>query len=163
MEKKRIVVLSLSTIAALGMIGSIAFIGVNSALADDSSSGYPQIVKNIASKFGLSEAEVQTVFEDTRKQRMSDELDQAVTDGKITADQKALIVARQEEMKTKMDEIKNKSLTDEERKAAVKALMDEQKAWMESNNIPQGVMRGGPGGGHGPREGMGIRGGRAEM
>ena len=84
---------------------------------------------------------------------MTERLDQAVTDGKITAEQKDLIIAKGKEMKQKMEEIRNLS-SDTERKTAMEQLRTDTEKWLSDNKIdqrflgPLGGMRG-PGRGHG--------------
>ncbi len=98
-------------------------------------------------------------------------LTQAVTDGKLTQAQADLITAKQAEIKTFLDGLKDK--TPAERAAAVTAQVATWKAWATSNGIPDGFFRlpeargdmgmmgqGGPRGGRGGFRGQGGRGGR---
>lgn len=111
------------------------------------------LVSMIASKFGLNESQVQTVF-DTHRQQMQQErldemnskIDTAVTAGKLTAAQAA-------SLKTKMKEVHSVSAkTQDERKAS----HDELKTWATSQNIDlssilgEFEMRGGRGRGQRP-------------
>lgn len=61
-------------------------------------------------------------------------LDQAVKSGKITQAQEDLLIAKQTEVKTFMDSLKDKSQTD--REAAIKTEMTSLTQWAQSNNIP---------------------------
>lgn len=161
MDKKKIILASVSSIAIVGLLGTVGLFTVNKAFADDSNSTYSTIVKNIAAKFGLAEADVQTVFEETRTQERSDRLQEAVDAGEITSEQKALILAKQDEMKSKMDELRNQSMTEDERRTAMEALRTEQESWAEANGIDMKylMVRGGIGG-RGDMGGRGSFGGR---
>lgn len=89
-------------------------------------------------------------------------LDQAVKDGKLTQAQEDLIIAKQAEVKTFTDTLKDKNQAD--RQTAMQTEMTAVKAWATTNNIPEqyilpfggGMMHGG-----GMRGGMGhgMRGG----
>lgn len=143
------------TLAAVGVIG---LVGMTSVYAEDSTD-YPTIVQNLAEKFGLSESDVQSVFEETRTQEKEERLDELVDDGTITEAQKQLILDKEEEQQTKMEEIMDQSMTASERRDAMDALRDEMDTWADENDIPQEALRlcFGPGGGMG--EGRGMMGG----
>ena len=62
------------------------------------------IIQKLVAKFGLNEADVQAVFDEERAERQTEmqarfeeRLTQAVTDGKITEEQKAAILAKRAE------------------------------------------------------------------
>jgi hypothetical protein len=64
-------------------------------------------ISTLAQKFGKSEDEVKTVFDEVRNERQAemqtqqeDRLTQAVTDGNLTEDQKQLILAKKAELQT---------------------------------------------------------------
>jgi uncharacterized membrane protein YwzB len=124
------------------------------------------LVNAIATKFNLNPTDVQKVIDDQRTQmeverhtqQAADQktrLDQAVKDGKITQAQEDLIIAKQTEIQTFMDSLKDK--TEADRQAAIKTEMDAVQAWAKTNNIPDGMLMIGRGGAFGgPRgEGMG--------
>ena len=124
------------------IVGLAAFAGVASAQAAPNTSitDKQTLVDKIASTFNLNKDDVQKVFDEDRatheaefQQVMEDRLDQAVTDGKITSDQKAQILAKQQEMKAYMESLKDK--TETERRELMKAKMDEMKQWAEDNNL----------------------------
>lgn len=121
------------------------------------------IVARIAQKFGLNQAEVQAVFDEeyeTRHAEMKAEnekrLSQLVTDGKITAEQKQLILNKQAELEQK-HEATHESMqgkTPGEMKTLMEAEHEALKTWSEENNIDlQYLMRFGMKvrGGHGKR------------
>lgn len=70
-------------------------------------------------------------------------LDQAVKDGKITQAQEDQIIAKQKELETFKDTLKDK--TPEERRTAMKAKMDEFKKWLDDNKISLRDLGVGPG------------------
>ena len=134
-----------SGLASAVMLGA-AGIGIVGA---QSSTGQNSLVKKIAQKFNLKEADVQQVFDqnhqDMQAQREANgktRLDQAVKDGKITQAQEDLIVAKHKEMQTFMDGLKDK--TEAERHTAMETKMTELKKWATDNGISQEFM--GPGG-----------------
>ncbi len=97
---------------------------------------YPDIIKNLAAKFKADPAEVEQVFEDTHDQMISSRLDKAVADGRITAEQKTLILNKMDEVQAKMDEINNQEMTATERRDALENLHDELRDWADENDIP---------------------------
>jgi hypothetical protein len=146
----------------IGMAGLLSIVGAASAIhaASSTSTSSNNLVQMIADKFHLNASDVQQVFdqhqqtmEANRAQKAKDYLDQAVKDGKITQAQEDLIIAKQAEVRTFMDSLKDKSETD--RRAAMKTEMDSLKQWAKDNSIPEQYVHpmGGPGG-HGPRGGM---------
>jgi competence protein ComGC len=94
----------LATFLTLGVILSVATIGINSARADDTALTNPFISK-LAEKFGISEDEVEAVFESVRDERHEqmhnmhqNNLNQAVTDGVITEDQLDALQEKHQQM-----------------------------------------------------------------
>lgn len=107
---------------------------------------YPSIVQKIAEKFSLPENEVAAVFEEEREERRAEmyanfesRLSDAVTDGKITEEQKQAILAKHEEIHEKMMELAN--IDKAEVKEEMKALHDELKDWSEEQGIDLEVLR----------------------
>ncbi|OGM23937.1 hypothetical protein A2715_02045 [Candidatus Woesebacteria bacterium RIFCSPHIGHO2_01_FULL_39_32] len=126
------------TMLVLGVI-LVGLLSVSVASAQDSDD-YPSIVQKIAEKFNLNEADVQAVFVEDREEhyaemqaRWSERLDDLVNDGKITAEQKQVILDKHEEMHNKMEEWKD--LNVEERHEKMHALHDEFKTWAEGPGI----------------------------
>ncbi len=150
---------------AISTIGFAGLAGSSLASAQSSTSGSDSLVSKIAQKFNLKTEDVQAVFTEDRNAREAEhqasiekELTQAVTDGKITADQKDKIVAKQKELQTSMEANRDamKDKTEAERKAAMDAKRTELEQWAKDNNIPTEFLRyvhgghGGPGGPGGP-------------
>lgn len=147
-----------SSLAIAGLTGS----GLVSAATSTSSSSDPasSLIDKLASKFNLNKDEVKAVFDEDRTAReaehqkqVEDELSQAVTDGKLTSDQRDKILAKIKENKADMEANRDsmKDKTDAERKAAMDAKRTELETWAKNNNIPTEYLRLlGPGGHHGP-------------
>ncbi len=145
-------------------VSSLAAVGAASAATDNS--GPTGLIDKIASKFNLNKDEVAAVFEEERKAheaerktKADERLSKAVSDGKITADQKAKIIAKQAELKAARDADKDamKNKTPTERRAAMEAKRTELEKWAKDNGIPTEYLH--PAGGHkGPGgPGMGPR------
>lgn len=149
--KKPLLVAGIASTVALG---GVAGSGIVSAATpgNGSPSGQSNLVDAIASKFNLNKSDVQAVFDQNRQNREAERqqkfearLDRAVKDGKITSAQKDQILAKQAELKSYMESIKDKS--PKERHQLMKTKLDELKAWAKENNIPLQYL--GPGGVHG--------------
>jgi uncharacterized membrane protein YhiD involved in acid resistance len=156
---------SLVVAGAVATVGVARLTGLGVASAATSSSGADDgtssLVDKLVAKFNLNKSDVQAVFDADRteheaemQQKMEERLDQAVTDGKITEDQKTKILAKIKEMKADMeanhDAMKGK--TDDERRALMDQKRQEIQTWAEENDIPEeylmfvGHVHGGPGG-----------------
>jgi hypothetical protein len=145
-KKKSLIAASIATAGAAGilMVGGVAF-----AQTPSNSQGLSQA---IASKFNLNKDDVQKVIEQQHAQKTSDHLDKMMENGKITADQKALIAAKQAEIKPRLDAARE--LTDPAaRKAEMQAIRSDMQQWAKDNSIPKGAIaqhggRGAEGGKH---------------
>ena len=152
----------LATIAiAFGTLAAGGFFFANNASAD-SSNPRESIIERIASRFNLNKDDVKSVFDEDRKEReeemekrFEERLSQAVKDGKITEDQKSLILAKHEELrKERGSDFKDrKNMTPEERRSEAEKHRSEMEAWAKTNNIPDEFVgpsfngrMGGPGG-----------------
>jgi 3-hydroxyacyl-CoA dehydrogenase len=86
------------------------------------------------------------------QQRLESRLSQAVTDGKITSEQKDKILAKLTELRSQMqsNRASMQGKTPSERRAAKDARRAELKKWASDNGIPEEYILIGPGGrGHG--------------
>jgi putative NADH-flavin reductase len=130
----------------------------------DESRPMSQLVQKLADKFGLNKDEVQAVFDQTHQEMMAtrqakeeERLTQLVTDGKLTEEQKQLIIAKRKELQaeaqSKMESLKDK--TPEERRTAMKEHREALEAWAKEHNIELKYLM--PA--HGPGKGRGMRGG----
>ncbi len=131
---------SLLVLGAVTTIGAVGFIGANTVSAQGSNQD--SLASKIATKFNLNKNDVQKVVDEQRSEHMAnmqakfnDRLTQAVKDGKITEDQKTKIIAKQAEMKTFIDGLKDK--TPAERHTAMEAKKTELIQWAKDNNIDQ--------------------------
>lgn len=174
MRNKILVILFAATIAGMG------FFTVNRAAAEENSNGQnpmQSLVAKIAQKFGLKQADVQTVVDQHRTERETlrennylSRLDQLVADKKITVDQKQLIIAKNKELRSEreqeMEEWRNK--TADEREAAKEERRTERETertellkWASDNGIEMKYLMGGFGGRRGGGKGGGMmRGGK---
>ena len=94
--------------------------------------GGDNFISTLAQKFGKSEDEVKTVFDEIRNQRQAemktrqeDRLNQAVADGDLTEDQKQMILDKKAELQTE------RQANMEQRQAH----QQELKTWAEDNGI----------------------------
>jgi len=170
--KKKIIL----PLLALAVVGAGLF-AVKNVSADEANTGpMSSLVAKIADKFGLNKDEVQAVFDEDRTEREADrqksyeeKLSQLVVDGKLTEDQKNLIIAKNKELedarKSNMESMK--SLSDAERKSLMEKERLELETWAKDNGIDikylmGGFGKGGPGGrgfgGHGGSGGEPIDG-----
>lgn len=106
--KRRILLPSILALAVL-TVGILATPKVSAQEAT-----YPLIVQRIAEEFGLNAAEVNQVFEEVKEEHnaevyamWAEKLSDEVAEGKITEAQKEEILAKHEELREKMDGLKN--------------------------------------------------------
>ncbi len=148
-------------VLALASMGAVYAASPNSQAKNPMSN----IVTAIAEKFNLNVSDVQQVFDDNRatmqaerqtemQQNFTDQLNQAITDGKLTQEQADKITAKKAELQSEKQNLQNGK--PEENRETAKAHMDELKQWAEDNNIPLEYFQlGGFGGikmGHGARQ-----------
>lgn len=142
------------------MAGAISVMTLSGGLlaqhAFASTANQPQsLASEIAAKFGLKQADVQAVVDQHKQedqtyhqQMMTDRINQAVTDGKLTSAQRDLILAKIPQVQSQLTTIR--AMTDPTaRKAAMQQLFTDTKAWATANNIDLSWV--GPLGGHGGR------------
>jgi folate-dependent phosphoribosylglycinamide formyltransferase PurN len=159
--KKEIIIPSL----VLGAIACTGLYGVSSASVSADGTGRNAIVQKIAEKFNLNADEVQTVFKEDRKahqvqmqEKQEERLAQAVSEGKLSGEQKQLIIDKMAELKTERDANQGNSqdLTKEERQAERKAHQEEMTAWLTENGIDQQYLGGHQGGMRGGQKSGGF-------
>ena len=133
--------LILITLLAVGVL----VLGTSVAKADEARN-YPPIVQKLVERFGLNEAEVKSVFDEQRTEKQAErqakheeQLNQAVSDGVISEDQKAALIAKREEMKPEKGEFKD--LSKEEREAQRETHRTEMQSWFESQGIDHESLR----------------------
>lgn len=146
--KKHLVV----PVVALTLIGG-TLLAAHSVQAEtvSNSFGFDSIVQKIAQKFNLNEADVKAVFDEQHAEmekqmqaKMEAELNTAVSEGKLTQEQKEKIVAKRAELRAshgpKLIAIKDGEKPSEEElqafKAEREAEVSELKTWAQENNVP---------------------------
>lgn len=139
-SKNKVAVVALATIATVGLGG---YLGASAVMADDLTPPMT-LSERIAEAFNLNQDEVDAVLQADRDERETLRLEHAVENGVITEDQIAVINAKRDEFQADMDDINSQELTVDERHDAVQALMDEYSIWADENNIPVGMVAGGP-------------------
>ncbi len=139
---------------SLFVTGAVATIGLASLsgaalVAAESANPGDTLAQKIAQKFNLNEAEVKAVIQENReehkqehKQQIEEELTQAVSDGKITEEQKTKLLAKLEEMHKNRQENKDelKDMTKGERRQQMETKKAEMKQWLKDNGIPEDIM-----------------------
>ena len=105
-----------------------------------SNTNYPPLIQKLIERFNLNTSEVDEVIKEVKNQRheemkqnISERLDQAVTDGKITSEQKYQVLAKLEEWHSKKEELMN--LTPKERRTKMQEIRTEMETWAEENGI----------------------------
>ncbi len=127
---------------ALGVMTASGIYGINSAFAKYGN-GQLDVANKIAERFGLNKEEVQKVFEENRQEQrqnmeadFENRLNQLITDGKITEQQKEAIMAKRNEMGSnswKTEDFKNLSV--EERRVKADQNREAMDKWAEENGI----------------------------
>ena len=147
MQKKYI----FGIITALAISG-IAVFGVHTALADTTHNGQPSLVSEIAQRFGLKQADVQSVFYTHRQQQQQyreslfeAKLTQDVADNKITAAQKELIIAKHKEIQNQrlQERTAMQSMTRDQRIAEMQKERQALDDWAKQNGIDPHYVFGG--------------------
>ncbi len=159
--KKKVIIPSL----ILGAIAFTGLYGVSSASVSASGNGQSTIIQKLVEKFNLNTDEVQTVFKENQEARQTqmqekqeERLAQAVSEGKLSQEQKQLIIDKMAELKTERDANRgaSKDLTQEEKQVDRKAHQEEMTAWLTENGIDQQYLGGHQGGMRGGQKGGGF-------
>ena len=134
------IILPALLIAGSGLI----FLTVATAQAQTNQANRTSLVQAIAQRFGLQESDVQSVFDENRNQhqaqmqaKFEDRLTQAVTDGKITEEQKQAILTKRQELQTAQQDQKTnwQNMTADERKQAMQTQQQDLQTWATQNGI----------------------------
>lgn len=151
-------------LAIAGLVAGITAAGItgasvaNAATSPDATSPMSSLVDAVASKFNLNKTEVQAVFDTQRDQtqqqretKVTSEIAQLVTDGKITQAQADKINAKRAEMQQEREA--NKDSAGTKTRKEMKATMDDKKAeleqWATDNGISSDYLHYVMGGGRG--------------
>lgn len=125
-------------------ITAVTLYGTSQIMAFSGGGNHTELIQKLASAFGKSETEVQTVFDEFRTEQQADReaefatrLDQAVTDGKLTADQKELVLAKHAELQAQHEaDFANKNtMTQEEWHTQRQTEREALESWAETNGI----------------------------
>ncbi len=160
-----------AAVLSAAVVGGGAFAINASAESSSSSDRVDSLASKIAEKFNVNKDEVKQIIDADREEhmaerraerqtRLEERLSTAVTNGKITEEQKTKILEYVKSQQTFFDSLKD--MTEDERKAAMQKHRDEVKKWASDNGIDEKyvLMGGGPGGhrgGHGgPRGDMNM-------
>jgi len=116
-------------------------IGVKSVGAFGPSENHDTLVQKLAERFNLNQNDVEAVFEEMRTERQAERkaeftamLDEAVSNGKLTQEQRDAFLLKVDKKRLRMEEIRKIEDADE-RKKQMKALGDEMHEWAEANGI----------------------------
>lgn len=140
LKKTHLLALATAAIVAGGILSTTKV----SAQTDSADNYMSSLVQKIADRFGLNKDDVQAVFDEERKAHMQEmeatyeeRLSQWVTDGKITEEQKNLILEKHKELLGNQEEMWHgmKDLTPEERRAKRDEKRAELENWAKENNI----------------------------
>lgn len=119
---------------------AILTIGILATNVSAQNSQYPPVVQKIAQKFNLDVSEVQKVFDEDRDARraemyasFSDRLDELVLAGKITSSQKEVILEKHEQMRDKMEALRD--LSPDERREKKLSIHTDYKNWLSSQGL----------------------------
>jgi len=138
LNKKNIAVIALATIATVGITGSIVATSVEARMLNGE---YSPIVEKLAEKFGVSEESVQSIFEESRAERINDHLQEAVNDGLITENQMELIISKKEIFRNDMEKLMDEELTRDEYLEKRQTLRNKYSDWAEENGIDISLLR----------------------
>jgi hypothetical protein len=157
--KKSLAVAGIASGVGLAVVAGTGMVSAASSPNASSTNGQSSLIDKIASKFNLNKNDVKAVFDQDRadhqaerQTKVEDRLNQAVTDKKITSDQKDKILAKLKEIKADMQAQKDnegdamKDKTPAERKAAMDAQRADLEKWASDNGIPMQYLQMGGGG-----------------
>ncbi|MBU1130383.1 hypothetical protein KKE45_03650 [Patescibacteria group bacterium] len=130
MNTKKIAITTL----VLAILVSITIFGVKAVNAEDNST-YPPLIQKLIDRFNLNGDEVKQVFDEHRQERhqqmkvrFEERLDQAVSEGKITQEQKEAFLAKKDEFMANCNGDK-------------KQHQEEMRTWTEENGIDLELFR----------------------
>ncbi|MDA3814776.1 MAG: hypothetical protein PF549_00205 [Patescibacteria group bacterium] len=150
----------------LGAMFYVGAYGVGTTLASENENGQDTIVQRIAERFNLNTNEVQEVFNENQEnrqaemqERQEERLAQAVSEGKLSEEQKELLLSKMEENRAERGENREtfRGMTYEEKMNEREEHQEEMQGWMEENGVDHDDLMGtdfGMRGGH--RGGFGL-------
>lgn len=123
--------------------GAVILVSVYGANLASANGGYGQdsLAERLVSRFNLNKDDVQKVFEENRtamqtqrRSEVEERLDQAVSEGKLTEDQKNALLSKMDEMRAKRESLSS-DLSREERRAKMAEYREEMQNWSKDNGI----------------------------
>lgn len=148
--------------AAIAVIGAGAFGVAKVSAATDTANPQASLIQKLADTFHVDKSKVQAVFDQNKAEKQAArettyeaKLAQAVTDGKLTAAQKGLVLTEHNQLAAEMKATASDTATD--RRAAMDKIRQESTDWAKANSTDAKWLMGpgGPGVRHG-----GMMGGR---
>lgn len=142
MTKKLIPVLA-------GFLIILGLAGTSRVSAGSQDYSFPPIIQKIVDKFGLNKEEVQSLLEESQKEhqeqmqtRLEEQLSQAVSDGKITEEQKTALLAKHQELQEERqaNRVGPQNTTPEEMRSAFEQKKAELETWASENNIDPEIL-----------------------
>lgn len=161
MNKKTLSAFAVVTVLGLGVLGAS---GVSAQNATNTQNPMTSLAQKIAERFNLNQSDVQAVFDEARKEKPAKmqanseaQLSQLVTEGKITEEQKQLILQKRAELdaQRKANKESMQNLSEDERRAKMQAEKTALEAWASENGIDSQYLM--QGRGHGGFGGLGKR------
>jgi predicted homoserine dehydrogenase-like protein len=146
-------------VASIGVAGAVGVTSASALTSTDSSTG-TSLIDKLVSKFNLSKADVQAVFDADRTEHQATmkadrtaALKTALTEGKLTQVQYDYIVKAQAEIDTLMDAAGDRDSQTDAQKSAIKKKMDALRDWIKVQNLtPENLGLGFGRGKGGPRD-----------
>jgi hypothetical protein len=138
-------------LAASALLGTTAY-GVSLAYAEEGSGSYPPIIQKLVERFDLDSEEVVEVFSEARQERQAEKeerfagrLEEAVSQGELTEEQKEALLAKHEELQQEREANREefRSLSWEERRELRQSRREELEAWAQANGIDVSYLFGG--------------------
>jgi len=134
MNKKLLIPgLAVASVIAAGVV-------LNTSVYADSESSFPPRIQEMVERFNLDESEVENFLNEKHQERMAEreaevesKLNDAVSEGTITEDQKALILAKMEENRTNKEDMRD--LSREEKQEQAQTHREDMQTWAEQNGI----------------------------
>ncbi len=143
--KKSLLILAAVVIFGIAFFGVVsAFVGFPGADFSRFDDNQTLLIDRIVERFNLDKDEVSGVFEEFNLERQveirkemrtreEEKLAKMVENGKITEEQKTIILAKHIDIQAKMEALKD--LEPEQKQEEMKKLRDEMKTWLEENGL----------------------------
>jgi hypothetical protein len=150
---------------ALGAV--VSFVGADVVSAEETDQGPERMIERLAERFGLNQDEVKSFFESEREASqakrqaaLEERLSEAVSEGRLSEEQKQLILDKREELRAEREANREsyRDMDRDERREERKSRRDALQAWAEENGIDMRYLvgrhgKGGPHGGFGSGQG----------